>query len=246
MEPDRLIPQGISRYDVVSSTNEKAKETLDEGMQEGAVILAARQASGRGRYGRAWASPPGGLYLSIILKPEERGVQLLSLLSGLPVVHTLRRFGVESSLKWPNDVLVDDRKICGILCEGVYRRSVFWAVVGIGINVAVDLRRLPPDVQSSATSIRRENGRDADVESVLADLLKEYDDFYGAYARKETGRLLSEYRGTCTTLGESVVIETAKGRVSGRAIDVSSDGALVLDSGGRRVEVFEGTVVKPS
>jgi len=265
MDPERLIPRSIFRFDVVDSTNEKAKEMLDQGMEEGVVILASRQASGRGRHGRAWASPPGGLYMSIVLKPKKSGIhlhfppdgppalraprpimniQLLSLLSGLPVVRTLRRLGIEASLKWPNDVLIHGLKVCGILCEGVYRRDAYWVIVGIGLNVGVDLRRLPKDVQSSATSLRRELEGDVDPESVLVDLLQDYDDFYAVYVGEEKERLLKEYREMCETLGKSVVIETAKGRMSGRAIDISGAGALVLDSGGKRTEIFEGTLVK--
>ncbi len=244
MQSKCMIPKNILRFDVVDSTNDKAKELLDRDIQEGTVVLADRQAAGRGRYGRAWASPPGGLYFSILLTPKERNAQLLSLLSGLPVVRTLRGFGIEASLKWPNDVLVHGRKICGILCEGVYRHDVYWAIVGIGVNVAVDLRRLPQNVQSTATSLRREMGRNVEPESVLADLLKEYDDFYATYVGQGAERLLMEYRGLCTTLGKDVVIETAKGRISGNAIDVSPVGALVLDTGGKRMEIFEGTLVR--
>jgi len=244
MQSKRMIPKNILRFDVVDSTNEKAKELLGQNAEEGTVILAGRQAAGRGRYGRAWASPPGGLYLSILLTPKERIAQLLSLLSGLPVVRTLRGFGIEASLKWPNDVLVHGLKICGILCEGVYRHDVYWAIVGIGINVVMDPRRVPQDVQSTATSLRREIGGDVEPESVLVALLKEYNDFYAAYVGQGTDRLLTEYRGLCSTVGKSVVIETAKGKFSGNAIDISGAGALVLDSGGVRTEIFEGTLVK--
>jgi BirA family biotin operon repressor/biotin-[acetyl-CoA-carboxylase] ligase len=246
MASKSTIPKNILRFDAVDSTNDKAKELLDQGVEEGTVILAARQAAGRGRYGRAWASPPGGLYFSILLTPKERNAQLLSLLSGLPVVRTLRGFGIEASLKWPNDVLVHGLKICGILCEGVYRHDVYWAIVGIGINVVTDLRRVPQDVQSTATSLRRETGGDIEPESVLVALLKDYDDFYATYVGQGTEQLLAEYRGLCSTLGKSVVIETAKGRMRGNAIDISGAGALVLDSGGKRTEIFEGALVKTS
>jgi len=239
-----MIPSEIFRFDIVDSTNDRAKEMLDQDLREGAVIVAARQASGRGRYGRAWASPPGGLYLSIVLRPKEKKVQLLSLLSGLPVVRALRGLGIEASLKWPNDVLVNGKKICGILCEGVYRHEAFWAIVGIGVNVATDIRRLPKDVQSDATSLRRELGKDAEPESILENLLKEYDNFYDSYSHQGPERLLTEYRGLCTTLVKPVSVETAKGRISGTATDISPDGALVLERNGKKVEIFEGTLVR--
>jgi BirA family biotin operon repressor/biotin-[acetyl-CoA-carboxylase] ligase len=244
MESRRIIPKNILKFDVVDSTNDKAKELLDRDTKEGTVVLASRQAAGKGRYGRAWASPPGGLYFSILLTPKERNVQLLSLLSGLPVARTLRGFGIEASLKWPNDVLVHGLKVCGILCEGVYRHDVYWAIVGIGVNVVTDLRRVPKDVQSTATSLKREIGGSFEPESVLTALLREYDDFYATYVRQGTERLLAEYRGLCSTLGKSVVIEMAKGRMRGNAVDISEAGALVLDSAGKRTEIFEGTIIK--
>lgn len=237
-----MIGKTTVRMKVVDSTNEKAKEMLDDVLEEGTVIVAERQAAGRGRYGRAWSSPPGGIYISIVLKPSERNVQLLSLLSGLPVVRTLRLHGVDARLKWPNDVMVGEKKIAGILCEGVHRRDSFWAIVGIGINTAPDLGRLPPDVRTEATSIKNETSQDVDNDRFVERLLAEYDAFYAAYRSGETTRLLAEYRGICATLGKSVVIETAKGRVKGTARDVTALGALVVEDAGKRVEVFEGTV----
>jgi len=244
MQSKRMIPKNILRFDVVDSTNDKAKELLDRDIQEGTVVLADRQAAGRGRYGRAWASPPGGLYFSILLTPKERNAQLLSLLSGLPVVRTLRGFGIEASLKWPNDVLVQGRKICGILCEGVYRHDVYWVIVGIGVNVTVDLRRLPQEIQETATSLKREMGKNVENEAVLSDLLREYNDFYATYTGRGAEHLLTEYRGLCATLGKAVVIQTTKSKISGSAIDISPAGALVLDSGGKRMEIFEGTLIR--
>ena len=238
----RLVGCNIVRLDVVDSTNEKAKELLEETVPEGTVVLAGRQASGRGRYGRAWASPPGGLYLSIILKPEERNANLLSLLSGLPVARAIGTLGVAVRLKWPNDIVIGDKKVGGILCEGVYRHDTFFAIVGIGVNTANDIRRFPPDLAGVATTLRKETGRQLDNDSFLSDLIRLYDDFYRDYKHGRTGAMLGEYRKLCTILGTEVVVETAKGIVRGTASDISAAGALVILRGDTRTEIFEGTV----
>jgi len=242
MAERKIIGGRIVRFRIVDSTNEKARELLDESPEEGTVIVADRQAAGRGRHGRAWSSPPGGLYLSIILTPPEKNVHLLSLLSGLPTRRAMKPFGVDAALKWPNDLNVGGKKIGGILCEGIHRRDEFRAIVGIGVNTAVEIRALSADVRTEATTLKHEAGREIDNDEFLEGLLNEYDAFYAGYEAGNIGPLLAEYRATCSTLGRRVVIETAKGRVRGTARDVNDLGALVVEERGRRHEVFEGTV----
>jgi len=243
MKDVRVIGNRILRFKVIDSTNEKAKELLDEAVDEGTVVVAESQAAGRGRYGRAWFSPRGGLYLSIILRPKERNVQLLSLLSGLPVVKAASAWSVNPVLKWPNDILVGGKKLGGILCEGVYRHNSFYAIVGIGVNTANDLSRLPEEIRATATSLKLETGKQIDNEDFLDHLCRQYEAFHDRYVAGETERLVQEYRQLCSTLGKTVTVETAKGKVKGRAVDVSPLGALIVESGGKRVEVYEGTVL---
>ena len=110
--PNRnLVGRTVWHYDVVESTNETAKEILEEDLEEGLVIWADRQSAGRGRQGRAWASPAGGLYASVILRPKETHAWVLGLLVGMPVVKALRHFGVFAGLKYPNDAVYQGRKI---------------------------------------------------------------------------------------------------------------------------------------
>ena len=120
----KVVGRTIWHYDVVESTNETLKELLDNDIGEGLVVWADRQAAGKGRHGRAWASPPGGLYLSILLRPKEVHAQVLGLLAGMPLVKTLRHFGVFATLKWPNDAIFQDRKLAGILSERDYARKM--------------------------------------------------------------------------------------------------------------------------
>ncbi len=240
---DAIVPREILRFDAVESTNETVKELLGERAQEGTVVVAERQVAGRGRHGRAWASPPGGLYCSIVLKPEEKQVQLLTLVSGMPVVKALRHWSVLAALKWPNDVVFQGRKIGGVLCEGVYRHDQFWAVAGIGVNTNAPLDRLPEDVRLAATSLKAETGIEVSNDEFLEYMLREYDKVYRATKSGSRNVLAREYMGLCTTIRQKVEVTTASGKVRGTATEVTPAGSLVVvDETGRRTEVADGSV----
>jgi len=239
----KVVGRTIWHYDAVESTNETLKELLDNDVPEGLVVWADRQAAGKGRHGRAWASPPGGLYLSVLLRPKEVHAQVLGLLAGMPLVKTLRHFGVFATLKWPNDAIFQDRKLAGILSEGVYRRDRYHVVLGVGINTNIDLERLPPEVQKRATSLKREVNLFVANEECLDYFLEQLDDVYSRYRNTPTPLMMKEYRGACATVGKRVSVETLKGKVTGKAYDVSPAGALlVLDDHEERHEILDGTV----
>ncbi len=239
----KTVGRTIWHYDAVESTNDALKELLESDAEEGLVVWADRQAAGKGRHGRAWASPPGGLYLSILLRPKEAHAQVLGLLAGMPLVKTLRHFGVFAVLKWPNDAIFQGRKLAGILSEGVYRRDTYHVVLGVGINTNLDLERLPPDVQARATSLKREVNLFVANEECLDYFLEQMDDVYSRYTHTPTPLMMKEYRGACGTVGKRVSVETPKGKLIGKAFDVTPSGALVvLDDHEVRHEVVDGTL----
>jgi len=239
----KAIGKTIWHYDAVESTNDTLKELLEGDLEEGLVVWADRQAAGKGRHGRAWASPPGGLYLSILLRPKQVHAQILGLLAGMPLVKTLRHFGVFAVLKWPNDAVFQSRKLAGILSEGVYRRDVYHVILGVGINTNLDLERLPPDVQARATSLKREVNLFVANEECLEYFLEQTDDVYSRYLHTPAALMMKEYRGACGTIGKRVSVETPKGKVVGKAFDVTPAGALVvLDDREERHEILDGTV----
>jgi len=234
----------VLRFDAVESTNETAKELLGEGAGEGTVILANRQVSGRGRHGRAWASPPGGLYCSVVLAPEERFVAMLQLLCGMPVVKALRHWAMLATLKWPNDVVFRGRKVGGVLCEGVYRRDRFWVVAGIGVNTNAPLDRLPEAVRGTATSLKSETGAEVSNDEFLEYMLRDLDRVYRGHKSGGRDVLAREYMALCSTIRQKVEVATPGGKVRGTAVEVTPLGALVvMDESGKRVEVADGTVV---
>ena len=240
---ESAIPREILRFDAVESTNDTAKELLGERAREGTVVVAERQVAGRGRHGRAWFSPPGGLYCSVVLKPSPDQVQFLNLVSGMPVVKALRHWSVLATLRWPNDVVFRDRKIGGVLCEGVYHHEEFYVVAGIGVNTNVPLDRLPEEGRATATSLKAETGIEVSNEEFLDYLLREYDKVYRASRSGARAVLARDYMALCSTIRQRVEVTTANGKIRGTAIGVTALGALVLvDENGGRTEVADGTV----
>jgi BirA family transcriptional regulator, biotin operon repressor / biotin---[acetyl-CoA-carboxylase] ligase len=239
----KIVGRTIQHHDVLESTQETAKELLEQDVEEGLVLWADRQASGRGRHGRLWASPKGGLYLSVILRPKEVHAPILGLLAGMPLTKALRHFGIFAILKWPNDALFQDRKIAGILSEGVYRREAYHVILGIGVNTNVDVDDLPPDVRARATSLKREGGLFVANEDFLEYFLDQLDDLYSRYRNTPVRLMMKEYRGACATIGRRVSVDTGKGKIVGKAFDLTPAGALlVIDDQGVRHEIVDGTV----
>ena len=241
MEP--ILGHKVLRFEAVESTNDTAKELLGGDADEGTVVVAERQVAGRGRHGKAWFSPPGGLYCSVVLKPEDKHVRMLGLVSGMPVVKALRHWSVLATLRWPNDVVFRGRKIGGVLCEGVYRQDAFWVVAGIGVNTNVALDRLPPEVRKTATSLKAETEVEVSNEEFLEYLLREYEKVYRASKSSAKNVLARDYMALCSTIRQRVEVETPAGIVRGTAIEVTTQGALVLvDDAGKRLEVEDGSV----
>lgn len=234
----------------VASTNAMAKELADAGEPEGTVVLADEQVSGRGRSGRAWFSPPGlGVWASIILRPSFDAKRLagLGIATAVGIADTLgREFGVDAGVKWPNDILGGGRKLGGILVEAdqVAGDKIESAVVGIGINVNIGPDGFPEDLRATATSLAILAERPADRLGVLRAALAAFEDTYERYAREGAAAVRDRWRELSATLGRIIDIEDAGRRVSGRAVDLSPDGALVLENtDGRAVEIWHGNVV---
>ena len=141
------------------STNDRLKALARGGAPEWTAVLADAQTGGRGREGRTWASPPGGLYLSVLLRPRIAKVGLLPLAAGVAVAEAAAELGVATELKWPNDVLASGRKLAGILAEAASGPAgVEWVVLGLGVNVALEASSVPPEIAGAVTSLAAEGG----------------------------------------------------------------------------------------
>lgn len=210
----------------VDSTNEWAKELARSGAPEGTLVVADTQRAGRGRRGRTWSSPRGGLYFSLILRPSippELAPQLV-LLTATCLHRVLRRRHLPVSLKWPNDVVARGDKLAGILVEaGSASRGLSFAVVGVGVNV-----NGPPPLEG-ATSIETITASPQRKDQILQDILGEIKAGYLAYLKEGIEPILADYRQGCTTLGREVVIFGSHGKAKAKAIDVGNSGELLVE-----------------
>lgn len=228
----------------VGSTSEEANRMAREGAPEGALVVAERQTRGRGRWGRTWHSPPAGnLYFSLVLRPAlavERWPPI-ALAAGLGVVEALDGMGFSAGLKWPNDVLLDSRKVCGVLCEATSppEGSAAYLVLGVGVNVNLDPDELPAELRDRATSLRAQAGRDIDRTPLLGAILTRFQSWYDRLLRGELDPVLARWRSRCVMFGEEVTYHTRAGRRRGLAVDLNRDGALLVRSQDGQVQVVQ-------
>jgi BirA family biotin operon repressor/biotin-[acetyl-CoA-carboxylase] ligase len=242
-----IVGRSVIYVDETTSTNDEAKKLAEEGAVEGTVVIAGAQSAGKGRLGREWISPRGGAWMSIVLRPPSmRPLQKLTLLAGLSVAKTLKDlYGVNAVLRWPNDVLVGERKICGILAEGAFEGEVpLYIVMGIGINANVDLQSFPKGFRTKAISIRKLLRHDISLNELIARLLKTLDTDYALFARGEDESLMKEYGKLCATIGSDVRVVCGVETVEGRAKRISSEGGLIVrTSGGSETTVLAGDCI---
>jgi len=206
---------------------EIAKREAQQGATEGTVVIADEQTAGKGRLKRVWLSPKGNIALSIILHPSVAHLPSLIMLASLAVIHSIEAVtGLKSQIKWPNDVLINGRKVCGILIESeVQGNIVNYVIIGIGINV--NLRRADfPEIQLTATSLSDEMQRDVSRLSLIRHLLVDMERLYLALRAGES--IYEEWRDNLVTLGRRVRVESGKTTYEGIAESVAKDGSLLL------------------
>ena len=240
----------VEVHDALASTQERARELVRAGTPHGTLVVAGVQTGGRGRLGRRWGSPVGGLWMSLVLRPDFDAslASRITQTAAVGVARALWEIGVEARIKWPNDLLAGGRKICGILAESGVKnapdpgkgRYLDYAILGVGMNANLD----PADLgvrDREITTIRSELGRDVDLLSLIRALLSNLDVELGRI--EEFGAVLEEWRNLNCTLGEKVRVRRFGETIEGRAVDLTSEGALLLATGDATVEeVFEGEI----
>jgi len=223
----RFIGRNIIYYPRLASTMDTAADEARRGAVEGTVVIAGEQAAGRGRRGRTWLSPEGAVALSVILYPEVSYLPYLVMIASLAAVHGIGKVtGLEARIKWPNDVLISGRKVCGILIENELKgNEVGFSVIGIGINTgwtpaAADELSLP------ATGLEAELGKGVARVAVIRELLTEIERLY--LLLPDAGAILGEWRDRLATLGKPVRVEAGDAVLEGIAEDVDEAGALIV------------------
>jgi len=230
--PDLLLPyefpgleQRIHHFKETGSTMVVARELAKKGVEEGTIVIAESQILGRGRLSREWFSPRGGIYFTIILKPKISPAYAprINLMASVAVAKAIRKlYGLKAELKWPNDVLIEGRKVCGILAEMEAEvDAVNFVNLGVGINVNASVSKY----EKTATSLRAELGREVSRRQFFNTLLTEI----AAQQSLLTGNgLLEEWRSLSATLNREVRVVAPGEEIIGRAIDIDASGALIL------------------
>lgn len=236
-------PFTVHAFATVDSTNDNAKALAQAGAPHGTVVWAAEQAAGRGRFSRAWTSPPGNLYMTVVLRPEVAPPRTaeLGFIAALAVAETVEAFlpqGTSAKLKWPNDVLVDGAKISGILLEGQFSgQGIAWVVAGIGVNVVSK----PDSPAYPTTSLIASGAAETSVEAVLRELLTRLGAWLDVWREAGFAPVRTAWMHRAARLGEPISVRIGQEPLAGRFGGLDHDGALLLetDEGTRRITAGE-------
>lgn len=256
--PDRLFTLEISYqlgtnftgkriyyFDSISSTMDIAEELGIKGAPEGTLILAEAQTKGKGRLGRTWFSPKyKGIYLSLILKPNilPNQAPLITLLSAVSICEAIKEIsGLDTQIKWPNDILIHNKKIGGILTQlNAETDTVRFVIIGIGLNVNNDKKTLV----AAATSLKEQKKQSLDRIKLLQELLRRIEANYLLFQKKGSPAIVEKWRQYSVTLGKRVKITHHKERLEGEAIDIDIDGGLLIRNDFGLIEkIMAGDVV---
>lgn len=232
----------ILRFDSLPSTNTEAAEHARRGADEGLCVIAREQTSGRGRNGRAWISnKDSGLYFSIILRPEieSRWLPLITLMAGIAVFDMLSGIGIRPDIKWVNDVLVGDKKICGILAETVETARGTAVVVGIGINLTST--NFSNGIEMSATSILAESGRSFTADQIATELTPFFTYFYTMLCNDNgPSEIIAAWRDRSTYFkGKNVRVKIGGGQIEGVTDGLEANGALRIVTSDGSIKVIQ-------
>jgi len=241
------IGSDIRYFDTLPSTNTTARELAAAGASEGVVVIAEAQTQGRGRLGRSWVSPPyRNLYMSIVLRPPIAPTQapLIALVAGLASAEAIRTYGIDASIKWPNDVLVASRKVAGLLTEMDSDGENLDAVVlGIGVNVNLALDELPEELRDKAGSVAIALDHAVPRHELAARLLAAFERRYDSFVRVGFAAVRDDWNELSCLTGRQVEIADGPRRLAGEVVALAADGTLELRAAdGEQLWVVAGEV----
>ncbi|MDQ0655452.1 biotin--[acetyl-CoA-carboxylase] ligase [Paenibacillus sp. W2I17] len=216
------------------STQGDVLKLAEQGQAEGAVVIAEEQTGGRGRFGRQWFSPPGkGIWMSVLLRPDLplQHTPQLTLLTGVAVCRAVRACsGADAGIKWPNDLLIDGRKVCGILLEStVEDHEVRYCIAGIGVDVNFDPEDYPEDLTTIATSLKMETGQSVDRTKLTAAILTELEQLYFLYQKEGFGVISALWEALSVSMNREITVTNPHGVIEGKAIGLDPSGALIVE-----------------
>jgi len=259
--PDLLLPSEIGPllrtewmgkkvhyFNSIDSTNSTAYQLALNGAEEGEVVIGESQEKGRGRLGRQWVSPPFlNLYLSVVLRPKipPHQASLITFMAAVAAAETIERHsGLTPSIKWPNDLLLGKKKVAGLLNE-IHSETdrIHFVILGMGVNLNMDTKEFPKEIRTKATSLKEERGQPVSRKAFAALLLEELERWYEIFLKEGGAPVLKAWRDRAQIRGKKVRVTSFDEVLIGRAIDVDSDGALILETrDGERKRIVAGDV----
>ena len=238
----KYIGKELYVFKEVSSTNTVARFLSMNGIADGSVIISEKQTAARGRSGKAWESPLGGVWLSIVLNPhvDYSKLPLITLATGVAVAKTLEKIGVENpEIKWPNDIIINDKKVCGILTEAVTKfNTIESVIIGVGIDANLDIEQFPEELKAGTTTLEKELGRKGNENLLIKIFLEEFEEISELFDHEGFEEILKEWRKRSYSIGKIVEVrEPFNKTYDAYVLGISREGALV-------VEKIDGTLEK--
>ena len=247
----KLIGQKAYYFDSIDSTQNQALKIANEPENNGAVIIAAAQTGGKGRTGRKWISPKGGIWFSIILHPKFD----ISITTLFPIASSLalskaieNTFEITPELKWPNDLTIKSKKIAGILVDAAFESNKIESLVlGVGINFNVDIKAIKKTLKDTpnfygVSSLSEQNKKVKPIQ-LVQNFFVELEKIYELLNKKQTKKIILEWTKRSSTLGKNVEINTTDGKIKGKATKIDEDGALIISNKNKTRKVIAGDII---
>ena len=247
----KVIGQKAYYFDSIDSTQNQALKIANEPENNGAVIIAATQTGGKGRTGRKWISPKGGIWFSIILHPKFD----ISITTLFPIASSLalskaieNTFEITPELKWPNDLTIKSKKIAGILVDAAFESNKIESLVlGVGINFNVDIKAIKKTLKDTpnfygVSSLSEQNKKVKPIQ-LVQNFFVELEKIYELLNKKQTKKIILEWTKRSSTLGKNVEINTTDGKIKGKATKIDEDGALIISNKSKTYKVIAGDVI---
>ena len=238
----KYIGKNLYVFNEVSSTNTVARFLSMHDLEDGSVIISEKQSAARGRSGKSWESPLGGVWLSIVLNPhvDHSKLPLITLATGVAVAKTLEKVGIENpEIKWPNDIMINGKKVCGILTEAIAKfNTIENVIIGVGIDANLDIEEFPEELKAGTTTLEKELGRKGSENLLIKLFLEEFEKISELFDHEGYEEILKEWRKRSYSIGKIVEVrEPFNKNYDAYVLGISKEGALV-------VEKIDGTLAK--
>lgn len=246
----KIFGKKIYYFDTINSTQNFAAELVSRSQENGSVVIAQKQTQGRGRLNRKWASPSGGIWLSVILQPEFEisSSTLFPMMSSLALAMAIEKvLKIKPKLKWPNDVTINGKKVAGILIDAsVESGKIEHLIIGVGINFKINIQEVEKTIKNTGNyygvaTLVNKNNKTNPVQLVQAFLL-ELERLYSLLSEGSSEYIIKQWAKRSSTIGKVISVISSNGPIQGKAIKIDSDGALIISSKGKNHRVIVGDV----